>query len=210
MYRFSYVFLCNYMAHMIMSLKCICSMLCATTCLLIRGFIVLKRRIVFLLEYTHLNFSDYLFKGKVYQDIVGSAYYVAPEVLRRKYGKEIDIWSAGVILYVLLSGVPPFWAETEKGIFDAILQGRIDFESLPWPIISNCAKDLVSKMLIQDPNKRITASQHPWLKEGRDASDKPIESAVLSRRDSAQYFYLQSHMRNCWQDYKDSAQYSDN
>ncbi|KAG5064699.1 hypothetical protein JHK85_005882 [Glycine max] len=95
----------------------------------------------------------------VYRDIVGSAYYVAPEVLRRSYGKEADIWSAGVILYILLSGVPPFWAETEKGIFDVILQGHIDFESSPWPSISNSAKDLVRKMLIKDPKKRITAAQ---------------------------------------------------
>ncbi|KAF9589018.1 hypothetical protein IFM89_018257 [Coptis chinensis] len=139
--------------------------------------------------------------SKVYRDIVGSAYYVAPEVLRRSYGKEIDVWSAGVILYILLSGVPPFGlvmtsmkylqnlrlsdvAESEKGIFDAVLQGEIDFESAPWPAISNSAKDLVRKMLTQDPKRRITSAQvlqHPWIREDGEASDKPIDSAVLSR-----------------------------
>ncbi|XP_010060380.2 calcium-dependent protein kinase 2 [Eucalyptus grandis] len=136
------------------------------------------------LKATDFGLSVFIEEGKDYRDIVGSAYYVAPEVLRRKYGKEIDIWSAGVILYILLSGVPPFWAETEKGIFDAILQGDIDFESKPWPSISPSAKDLVKKMLTKDPKKRITSAQvleHHWIKEGGDASDKPIDNAVLSR-----------------------------
>jgi calcium-dependent protein kinase len=136
-----------------------------------------------MLKATDFGLSVFIEEGKVYRDIVGSAYYVAPEVLRRSYGKEIDIWSAGVILYILLSGVPPFWAETEKGIFDAILEGQIDFDSEPWPTISNSAKDLVRKMLTQDPKKRLTSAQvleHPWIRGG-EASDKPIDSAVLSR-----------------------------
>ncbi|KAK9906996.1 hypothetical protein M0R45_002550 [Rubus argutus] len=137
-----------------------------------------------ILKVTDFGLSVFIEEGKVYRDIVGSAYYVAPEVLRRSYGKEIDIWSAGVILYILLSGVPPFWAETERGIFDAILEGVVDFESQPWPSISDSAKDLVRKMLTQDPKKRITSLkvlEHPWLREGGEASDKPIDSAVLSR-----------------------------
>ncbi|GLT29398.1 hypothetical protein SLA2020_042700 [Shorea laevis] len=137
-----------------------------------------------MLKATDFGLSVFIEEGEVYHDMVGSAYYVAPEVLRRSYGKEIDIWSAGVILYILLSGVPPFWAETEKGIFIAILKGEIDFQSDPWPKISESAKDLVKKMLTMDPKKRITSAQvleHPWIREGGEASDKPIDSAVLSR-----------------------------
>ncbi|KAK3027941.1 hypothetical protein RJ639_039408 [Escallonia herrerae] len=137
-----------------------------------------------LLKATDFGLSVFIEEGKMYRNIVGSAYYVAPEVLQRKYGKEIDIWSAGVMLYILLSGVPPFWAETEKGIFDAILKADIDFESQPWPSISSSAKDLVRKMLTRDPKRRITSAQvleHPWIREGGEASDKPIDGAVLSR-----------------------------
>ncbi|CAK9178386.1 unnamed protein product [Ilex paraguariensis] len=120
----------------------------------------------------------------MYRDIVGSAYYVAPEVLQRKYGKEIDVWSAGVILYILLSGFPPFWGETDKDIFDAIKEGNLDLQSGGWPSISSGAKDLIKKMLTRDPKMRITAAQaleHQWLKEDGEASDKPIDNAVLIR-----------------------------
>ncbi|ONM40121.1 Calcium-dependent protein kinase 3 [Zea mays] len=122
--------------------------------------------------------------GDTFKDLVGSAYYVAPEVLKRHYGAEADIWSAGVILYILLSGVPPFWAENEDGIFDAVLHSHIDFSSDPWPSISNGAKDLVKKMLRQDPKERLTAAEilnHPWIREDGEAPDKPLDITVISR-----------------------------
>eukprot|EP00850_Spirogloea_muscicola_P022730 SM000309S11865 [mRNA] locus=s309:195:4180:+ [translate_table: standard] len=135
------------------------------------------------LKATDFGLSVFFKPGDKFADIVGSAYYVAPEVLRRKYGPEADVWSAGVILYILISGVPPFWAETEQGIFDAVLKGHIDFHSDPWPSISVEAKDLVKRMLKQDPRERLTAYQvlsHPWIAEGI-APDKPLDNAVLSR-----------------------------
>ncbi|CAH9077645.1 unnamed protein product [Cuscuta europaea] len=136
------------------------------------------------LKATDFGLSIFIEEGRVLRDIVGSAYYIAPEVLTRNYGKEIDVWSAGVILYILLSGFPPFYAETENGIFKAILKARLDLESNPWPSISPSAKDLIRKMLTVDPKRRITAAaalEHPWLKEDGDASDTPINSVVLIR-----------------------------
>jgi hypothetical protein len=64
----------------------------------------------------------------------------SPQVLRRKYGKEADIWSCGVMLYILLSGMPPFYGDNEQQIFDAILRNKVDFESDPWPKVSEPAK----------------------------------------------------------------------
>ncbi|KAL9434524.1 hypothetical protein AB3S75_029211 [Citrus x aurantiifolia] len=136
------------------------------------------------LKATDFGLSVFFKPGDVFKDLVGSAYYVAPEVLRRNYGAEADIWSAGVILYILLSGVPPFWGETEQSIFDAILRGHIDFSSDPWPNISSSAKDIVKKMMCADPKERLSAAEvlnHPWMRVDGDASDKPLDIAVLTR-----------------------------
>ncbi|KAF5747754.1 putative calcium-dependent protein kinase [Tripterygium wilfordii] len=140
-------------------------------------------------EDSHLKAIDFglsiFFKpGQIFTDVVGSPYYVAPEVLLKRYGPQADVWSAGVMIYILLSGVPPFWAETEEDIFDEVLRGDLDFSSDPWPNISDSAKDLVRRMLVRDPKKRITAHEvlcHPWVQTDGVAPDKPLDSAVLSR-----------------------------
>ncbi|PKU74006.1 calcium-dependent protein kinase 1 [Dendrobium catenatum] len=136
------------------------------------------------LKATDFGLSVFFKPGEKFKDLVGSAYYVAPEVLQRHYGLEIDIWSAGVILYILLSGVPPFWGESEQAIFDEILRGHLDFSSDPWPSISSSAKELVKKMLRPDPKDRLTAVEvlnHPWIRVDGEASDKPIDITVLTR-----------------------------
>ncbi|KAF8118831.1 hypothetical protein N665_0002s0140 [Sinapis alba] len=137
-----------------------------------------------LLKTIDFGLSMFFKPDDVFTDVVGSPYYVAPEVLKKQYGPEADVWSAGVIVYILLSGVPPFWAESEQGIFEQVLHGDLDFSSDPWPSISESAKDLVRKMLVRDPKRRLTAHQvlcHPWVQVDGVAPDKPLDSAVLSR-----------------------------
>ncbi|KAJ0243219.1 Protein kinase domain-containing protein [Hirschfeldia incana] len=119
--------------------------------------------------------SVYIKQGTKLKGKFEGKYYVAPEVLQGKScGKEIDIWSAGVILYLLLCGKHPFETESE------IRKGRLDLESQPWPCVSESAKDLVKKMLTKDPNRRISASnvlEHPWIKS--EAPYKSLNVLVL-------------------------------
>ncbi|CAN6586445.1 unnamed protein product [Malus baccata var. baccata] len=122
--------------------------------------------------------------GEVFSEIVGSPYYMAPEVLKRNYGPEVDVWSAGVILYILLCGVPPFWAETEQGVAQAIIRSVVDFKRDPWPMVSDNAKDLVKKMLNPDPKRRLTAQEvldHPWLQNAKKAPNVSLGETVRSR-----------------------------
>ncbi|KAJ8492692.1 hypothetical protein OPV22_014413 [Ensete ventricosum] len=122
--------------------------------------------------------------GERFTEIVGSPYYMAPEVLKRNYGPEVDVWSAGVILYILLCGIPPFWAETEQGIAQAIIRSVVDFKREPWPKVSDTAKDLVKRMLDPDPKRRLTAQEvldHPWLQNAKKAPNVNLGETVRAR-----------------------------
>ncbi|KAL1562198.1 Cyclin-dependent kinase 4 [Salvia divinorum] len=122
--------------------------------------------------------SDFIRTDERLNDIVGSAYYVAPEVLHRSYSVEADIWSIGVITYILLCGSRPFWARTESGIFRSVLRAEPNFEDVPWPSVSSHAKDFVKRLLNKDYRKRMTAAQaltHPWLR----SESHPIPLDIL-------------------------------
>ncbi|CAN8312520.1 unnamed protein product [Cochlearia groenlandica] len=136
------------------------------------------------LKVIDFGLSMFFKPGDKFTEIVGSPYYMAPEVLKRDYGPEVDVWSAGVIIYILLCGVPPFWAETEQGVALAILRGVIDFRRDPWPQISESAKSLVKQMLDPDPTKRLTSQQvlaHPWIQNAKKAPNVPLGEIVRSR-----------------------------
>ena len=98
--------------------------------------------------------------------LIGSAYYIAPEVLSRNYTEKCDIWSCGVIMYILLTGRPPFFGNTDSEIMYRIKSGKYDLSKYPWSVVSKEAKDLIKALLQPNPNMRLSAEQalkHPWF-----------------------------------------------
>ncbi|KAL0487448.1 calcium/calmodulin-dependent protein kinase [Acrasis kona] len=112
----------------------------------------------------------------------GTPNYVAPEVLLNEgYDASVDMWSIGVILYILLCGFPPFYSENTPELFDQIINGSYDFPSPYWDKVSLSARDLITKLLQIDPKKRFTPDQclsHPWIKNL--TTNKEIRTEVIS------------------------------
>jgi calcium/calmodulin-dependent protein kinase I len=114
----------------------------------------------------------------------GTPGYVAPEVLKNEpYGKEVDMWSLGVILYILLCGFPPFYHENTQQLYKQIKKGEYDFPDPYWTDISDSAKSLVRGLLTVDPKKRMTGKQvlaHPWI-TGENVSTKSFGQSHTQR-----------------------------
>ncbi|GLU05744.1 hypothetical protein SLE2022_228250 [Rubroshorea leprosula] len=125
--------------------------------------------------------ATYIKQGQNLHGTVGSPFYIAPEVLAGGYNQAADVWSAGVILYILLSGMPPFGGKTKSKIFDAVRAADLHFTPDPWDRISVPARDLITRMLCVDPSRRLTAAEvlaHSWMVDG-------VQAAVeLSKHDN--------------------------
>lgn len=119
---------------------------------------------------------------------VGTPYYIAPEVIKKKYDQKCDVWSCGVIMYILLCGYPPFDGDDDDEIMGAILNQDYDFNSEEWKTVSLQAKHLISKMLQKDPSKRCTAQEaidDEWIRK----YDKNTAKAFSSQN-------IKSHLKN--------------
>ncbi len=135
-----------------------------------------KNNIIKIIDWGTARFFD-KDKNKKMNKISGTPYYIAPEVLFEKYDEKCDVWSCGVIMYILLCGYPPFNGETDNEILAKIKSGKFTFPDEEWAGLSSDCKDLIKCMLEFDPKKRYSASAcltHNWLtsnnKKGLDAN----------------------------------------
>ncbi|GAA0150758.1 non-receptor serine/threonine protein kinase [Lithospermum erythrorhizon] len=104
--------------------------------------------------------AEFLREGEPMSGLVGTPYYVAPEVVAgRFYNEKVDIWSAGVILYVMLAGFPPFYGDSAAEIFEAVLRGNLRFPPRLFHSVSPDAKDLLRRMICKDVSRRFSAEQ---------------------------------------------------
>ena len=142
-------------------------------------------------NYPNIKISDFgmstvVEKNTVQNKIVGTIYYVAPEVINKKYNGKCDIWSCGVIMYVLLTKKPPFGGDMPDEIIDNIQKGSYDLNSPTFDKISKSAIDLIQKLLNKDIEKRISAQEalnHPWFKEqkSRELYNEILDQKILQK-----------------------------
>ena len=128
--------------------------------------------------------AQFFTPGEVLTAKFGTPYYIAPEVLRKRYNEKCDIWSAGVNLYILLCGFPPFGGNGDEQILKKVSSGRFSFPSPEWDSISAGAKDLITQMLNMEPERRPSARQalsHPWFNQASNSQLNPAAASAIFR-----------------------------
>jgi calcium-dependent protein kinase len=131
------------------------------------------RKEFFTIKVIDFGTSDKVKKNKMFEKQIGTPFYIAPEVLNNKYNEKCDLWSCGVIMYILLCGVPPFFAEEESEIYALVKEGKFSMDGPEWDEISEDAKDLIRCLLKKDITKRYSAEQcmkHTWIRKLKHAS----------------------------------------
>jgi calcium-dependent protein kinase len=120
---------------------------------------------------------------KALKEVLGTPFYIAPEVLKGHYTEKCDLWSIGVITFMLLSGKAPFFGKDDHAIFDSVKKGRFEFPAAQWKSVSRQGKDFITKLLTVDYKKRPSAQQalaHPWLSDIKDTVDNHEAADVLT------------------------------
>lgn len=128
--------------------------------------------------------SDFCLPGQHLQHKFGTPYYVAPEVLKKHYDKSADIWSAGVIMYILLCGYPPFGGKTDAKILQRVEKGMYSFDGREWEVVTEAAKDMITQMLVLEYSKRATAKHllaHRWFQVAATAPAAALGAHMVKR-----------------------------
>jgi calcium-dependent protein kinase len=129
------------------------------------------------------GFSRFFREGELLSTQVGTPYYISPQILKGQYGKECDIWSLGILWFVVLTGFPPFKNNNLNDIYKTIISDGIEYENRIWKHKSKESLDFVKKWLWFDPEERLTPTQgleHPWITQTED--EKSIIDEKLYRK----------------------------
>jgi len=136
------------------------------------------------LKLIDFGLSCYFNPTDILQEAVGTPYYVAPEVLAKRYNEKCDIWSIGVMAYMLLSGVPPFYGADDNAVLKVVKTGKFVFHPAIFDSISAAGKDFISRCLAMNPEGRLSAAEaqkHPWLLSGGEGNSEPVSPDIVRK-----------------------------
>lgn len=120
-------------------------------------------------------------------EILGTPFYIAPEILDGKYNEKCDLWSIGVITFMVLAGKAPFFGRNDSEIYASVRTGKFEFSCPSWKTVSSDAKDFISALLTLDPKKRLSAAEaldHKWIKIAKNKVDEGEAIDILTNMKS--------------------------